>query len=204
MEDLEFWDEVEGIGKLNMEMELVVAEEPILFVCSLEDNPEKKYLIMTYNSFKGKYVIREINNQELLLMLENEVTMEQTFRNGKEIIVTYLKDGMLHAQTCSSSDFSESMLPKKGAYYNIHSKYILDYIDTLKEKKYSINFKVWAGQYFEYDSKNNDLWNTPLKDAKENQNSYTWTFDTCEYYEYQAAPMETYNAEIDIKASRAA
>lgn len=141
MRELEFWDEIKGIGVLNLEMELVVGVEPVLFTCSLEDNPEKKYLIMTYNSFKGKYVIREIDNQELLLMLDNEITMEQTFRNAKEIIMTYLESGVLHTQRYNSDAFDEKLLPRKGAYYNIHSKYILDYKEELRTERFSFNLE---------------------------------------------------------------
>lgn len=121
------------IGKLNKEIDLVVGNEPVLFVCSLEERPEEKYLVMTYNLFKGKYVIREITHQELLLMLENEVTMEQTFRNGKEIIMTYYKGCDLCAEKYNSKDFDENMLPEKGAYYEIHSNYILNYIDDIRK-----------------------------------------------------------------------
>ncbi len=136
MKELEYWEEIQDIGVLNMEMELVVGVEPVLFVCSLEGNPERKYLVMTYNSLKGKYVIREINNKEILLMLDNEITMEQTFRNGTEIILTYLEDGLLKMQSYRSCDFDEAMLPKKGAYYNIHSRYILNYKKELKTQTF--------------------------------------------------------------------
>jgi len=139
--ELEYWDEIQGIGVLNMEMELVVGVEPVLFVCSLKSNPKKKYLIMTYNSMKGKYVIREIGNEEVLLMLDNEITMEQTFRNGTYIYLTYLEEGLLKFEKHKSSDFDGTMLPKKGAYYNIRSKYILDYKKELKTKTFTFDLR---------------------------------------------------------------
>lgn len=195
MKELEFWDEIEGIGELNMEMELVVAEEPVLFVCSLEQNPEKKYLIMAYNSFKGKYVIREIDNQELLMMLENQVTMEQTFRNGKEIIMTHLEGGILQSEKYNSEKFSTEMLPKKGAYYNIHSQYILEYIETLKENKYRINLKVGHIQYFECDIENVGLRKILSQDILNNQwktqSGYIWNFDISEDYQFQPKYLQT-------------
>lgn len=83
MKELEFWNEIEGIGDLNIEMELLVGLEPVLFVCVLDDNPREKYLVMTYNSAKTTYVMRKITDKELLNMLDKKITMEEVFRNGK-------------------------------------------------------------------------------------------------------------------------
>lgn len=194
MKELEIWDEIKGIGTLNMEMELVVANEPVLFVCSLADKPKEKYLVMTYNSFDGKYVIRKISNQELVRMLENEVTMEQTFRNADEILLTHWEeaDYILEAESCNPDEFSEKMLPKKGTYYNIHSKYILDYMETLKEESYSLTIKVGQIQYGAVEmpgEETGDIWMSEIL------NKYSFSFDSSSMGEYQGLLLEN-NSEI--------
>lgn len=144
MREMEYWNEIEGIGILNIEMELLVGLEPVLFVCVLEDNPNEKYLVMTYNSTKSTYVMRKINDVELLCMLDKRVSMEETFRNGKEILMTYEQDDCIYVERFNPREFSEDMLPKKGATYNIHSQYILDYKEELRIPKYEIKLKYNA------------------------------------------------------------
>lgn len=141
MKELEFWNEIEGIGTLNIEMELLVGLEPVLFVCVLEDNSNTKYLVMTYNSAKTIYVMRKIDDEELLLMLDKKVSMEETFRNGNEILKTYMGGEDIFVERHNSLEFDGNMLPRKGATYNIHSQYILDYKEELRTPKYEKQFK---------------------------------------------------------------
>ena len=131
---MDFWNKIEEIGILNMEIELLVGLEPVLFVCILEDNPNIKYLVMTYNSAKTTYVMRRINNEELLLMLDNKITMEEAFRNGNEILKTYTLGEDIYVEKYDPSEFDENMLPKKGVTYNINSQYILNYKDKLRNQ----------------------------------------------------------------------
>lgn len=94
------------IGKLNKEIDLVVGNEPVLFVCSLEERPEEKYLVMTYNLFKGKYVIREITHQELLLMLENVLMKTCCLRRAhitKFIQIIFSITSMIYERTLITS-----------------------------------------------------------------------------------------------------
>lgn len=94
MKKLNFWNEISGIGKLYIEKELVVGVEPVLFVCTVDENTDQRYLIMTYDSYEGIYVMRKIDKDALLDMLENRCTMEEKFRLGKEIYKTYFDDNM--------------------------------------------------------------------------------------------------------------
>ncbi len=153
MKELEFWNEIEEIGTLNVEMELLVGLEPVLFVCVLEDNPNIKYLVMTYNSAKTTYVMRKIDDEELLLMLDKKVSMEETFRNGNEILKTYMLGDDIYIERYNPLEFDGNMLPRKGATYNIHSQYILDYKEELRTPKYGMKFnyneyKVERMDYF--------------------------------------------------------
>lgn len=130
-----YWDEIKGIGKLYTDIELVVGFEPVLFVCTVENDTNNKYLMMTYDSCNGIYVIRKIDNKELLDMLENKVTMEETFRNGTSIIKTYIDDSddMLY-EIFESTEFDANLLPRKGEFLDLKSRHILSYIEKLKQE----------------------------------------------------------------------
>lgn len=130
----QYWDEINGLGKLYLEEELVVGTEPVLIVCT--DENKNRYLIMTYDSCEGIYVYRKIDKTELLDMLENRVTMEQTFRRGNKIYQTYVaEDGTLDRQEYLAVDFPEEKLPDSGEYYEIDSAYIQKYIKDLRQNR---------------------------------------------------------------------
>lgn len=127
----QYWDEIEGIGKLYLEEELVVGIEPVLVVCM--DEMKNRYLIMTYDSYEGIYVYSKIEKTELLDMLENRVTMEETFRRGDKIYMTSAEeDGTLKSVGYPAADFAGEKLPDVGEYYEIDSSYIQKYIKALR------------------------------------------------------------------------
>lgn len=144
MNEKYYWDEIQGIGKLYIDIELVVGFEPVLFVCTVEDNIDNKYLVMTYDSYNGIYILRKIDNEELLNMLENRVTMEQTFRNSATILKTYIDDASdnLKYETFDGGTFDEKLLPKKDEFFELKSRHILKYIENIKQeeknKQYSL------------------------------------------------------------------
>ena len=140
MSRLEYWDEIKGFGTFQLEMELVVSTEPVLFVC-IKD--EDRYLFMTYDSYDGAYVFCKISTEDLLRMLQNEITMENAFRMADCIYQTYVdEDNSMNYFCYESASFDGSKLPKVGAYYRINSNYIKKYINELEQE--SLN-------YLEYD-----------------------------------------------------
>lgn len=142
MRDIYTWEQVNGIGELYTEIELIVGVEPVLFVCTTNKTDGERYLIMTYDSYEGIYIMKKINAEDLLDMLENRVTMEQSFRKGRYILKTYIDtNGNMSFKKILSNDFDGGLLPKKGEYFELHSRYILDYIQKLKEKRYCLKLK---------------------------------------------------------------
>lgn len=140
MEDLFFWNDVVGVGNLYTEKELVVGVEPVLFVCTVDGNEKKRYLVMTYDSYEGIYVMIKIDNKQLLDMLENRVTMEETFRKGTEIIKTYIDDeGNMRTECFQPGDFDGDLLPRKNEYFELKSRHIISYIEKLKKISYQIS-----------------------------------------------------------------
>lgn len=130
--EMEFWEEVEKIGKLYVEEELVVGIEPVLQVC-VDQQKYNRYLVMTYDSGEGEFVLCRIEAKALLDMLENRKTMEETFRAAGRIYMTSaLEDGRLQAVSYEADKFPADRLPDKGAYYDISSEYIKRYVEKLR------------------------------------------------------------------------
>lgn len=137
--EMEFWDEIEGIGKLYVEEELVVGIEPVLLVC-VDAAQNNRYLVMTYNSSEGEYVFCRIDSKALIAMLDNRKTMEETFRAAGRIYMTRaLTDDLLQATPYKANEFPAERLPDKGAYYDISSDYIRKYVEKLKDRQDMIN-----------------------------------------------------------------
>lgn len=137
-----YWDEIQGIGKLYVDIELVVGFEPVLFVCTVEGDINKKYLVMTYDSCNGIYILRKIDNEELLDMLENRVTMERTFRNSTHILKTYIdKSDNLQFETFEGLTFDEKFLPRKNEFFELKSRHILKYIEKIKREQKNMQYK---------------------------------------------------------------
>ena len=141
MDSSQYWNEITGIGKLYIDIDLVTGYEPvldkaILFVCTVDENPNEKYLVMTYDPGNGIYVMRKIGNSELLDMLMNKVTMEETFRNGNSILKTFIGDSdILEYESFTPSEFDKNLLPQKGAFFEVKSECILKYMESLENKK---------------------------------------------------------------------
>lgn len=133
--EMEFWEEVEKIGKLYVEEELVVGIEPVLQVC-VDQQKYNRYLVMTYDSGEGEFVLCRIEPKALLDMLENRKTMEETFRSAGRIYMTSaLTDELLQAVSYEADKFPADRLPDKGAYYDISSEYIKRYVEKLKNSQ---------------------------------------------------------------------
>ena len=125
----ELWDEIEGIGKIYMETELVVELETVLFVCI---NDEGHWLFMTYDS-EGDCVFCKIEENTLLQRLNNKITMEEAYRKAEYIGETYIdEEDRMKYDRYEVAYFNGEKLPDKGAYYDIKSKYINDNISELQ------------------------------------------------------------------------
>lgn len=135
----EYWDEIEGIGKMYMENELVVGVETVLFVCI---NDEGRWLFMTYDSAEGDYVFCKIEENTLVQMLNNEITMEEAYRKSGYIGETFIdEEGKMRFDKYEAGSFCGERLPNKGAYYDIKSEYISQYIRELQrycESRYEV------------------------------------------------------------------
>ena len=73
------WIKTKETGQLYLEKIIVSFDIPILFVCN--DFENRKYLCLNIDEETGTTVIAETDNRTLISMLNNQVTMENVFRN---------------------------------------------------------------------------------------------------------------------------
>ena len=108
--DREYWDTIEGIGKLYIETILVYGNEPVLFVCIGEN--KQRYLFMAYNSYESKYVFVKSDIKTLSEMIMGRRSIEKAFRNADKICQTREdQNGNLIYDVCDTAGFPSEKLP---------------------------------------------------------------------------------------------
>lgn len=125
------WYKFDGLGQLYRQVDLVVGNESVLFVCV--DEYDNKYLVMTYNPYMLEYVFVRVRDTDLVNMLENRITMEQVYRNADIIYLSRdAENEELKVETYNSKSFSADMLPVAGKYYELQIDYVDRYVHELK------------------------------------------------------------------------
>lgn len=140
------WLNAEGIGQLDIEEVLVYGDFPVLFVCA--DDHNKRYLCMAYDPYESQFVFIQISIEKLIDMLENRISMEQTFRNADAIFTTEDNensedsDADVLVKANDSHTFPADHLPAVGEYYDLPSEWLNGYLVRLEEELNSQKQKV--------------------------------------------------------------
>lgn len=134
------WITTKEWGQLYLEIALVSFDIPILFVCL--NSEKKRFLCLNVGENNDKYVICEVNNNQLLDMLTNSLPMEDVFRScirNRILIAEYDYDTEeIKTNLINSFEISGDLLPKKGAYFELSNKKIMDYIDLLRSQSVKV------------------------------------------------------------------
>lgn len=142
---MEEWYKFEKIGSLWKEIDLVVGNEPILFICI--NRHGERFLTMTYDSLDMVYVISPITVKTLVDMLTNKITMEQAFRSGHSIYISSdSTNDVLFAKRYDSREFPSDKLPDRGEYFELDFEYIQNYIKSISDKtgeEYEIEVELY-------------------------------------------------------------
>lgn len=135
------WLNLGETGQLYLEQILVTFDIPILFVCNGFEN--RKYLCLNVDEEVGTTVIAETDNETLLAMLQNKLTMETVFRNSFNnslIIAEYdTTNDEIVTQIKNSKEISEDFLPTKGEFFEFSNQKIKKYITSLEKQLIKIN-----------------------------------------------------------------
>lgn len=167
------WVEVNGFGELFLEIVLVRFDIPLLFVCI--DKNKDRYLVLCVDEELGQYLAAKCSNEILLAMLNDEVSMEEPFKNvlGKKLLfIRYNFDyNIFDFEYCTIEEVTQDMLPDEGAYFKLKNKKIENYITKLKEEVdliYKVRIKSLCENYqvsviYQYDNqadgKQYNIWN---------------------------------------------
>ncbi len=167
---MENWYYAKDIGQLYIEQVLVHGDEPVLFVCV--DDKNQRYLCMAYESEMLKFVMIKISTNQLLDMLENKVSMDQTFRSAEKIITTeenadLNSDIDLILTANDPKAFPADHLPKPGAYYNLNFGWVKDYMAQLKNEQANADIELSLTYFHPFNKSVTDKFNITYKAALE-------------------------------------
>lgn len=130
----EKWIEVDSFGSLYYESILVHFNEPDLFVCT--DQYEKKYLVVLLDEDTEKYLLAETDNQNILCMINKEISMEQAFKNAKSgnaFYIFYDADGFVSKEV-KISQVQKEDLPESNVLFTLNDDYIRNYRSFLQDQ----------------------------------------------------------------------
>lgn len=140
------WIKLKETGQLFLEKVLVSFNIPILFVCV--DYEKNKYLCLNIDEETGESVVIATDNEHLLKMLKNEVTMESVFRDAndqKVIIAKYdFEEQKIVSHIENSKAVSKDMLPKQNEYFEFTNEAIKDYISYLEKQFIKIQMETFS------------------------------------------------------------
>lgn len=140
------WIKLKETGQLFLEKVLVSFNIPILFVCV--DYEKNKYLCLNIDEETGESVIVATDNEHLLKMLKNEVTMESVFRDAndqKVIIAKYdFEEQKIVSHIENSKAVSKDMLPKQNEYFEFTNEAIKEYISYLEKQIIKIQMETFS------------------------------------------------------------
>ena len=134
------WIEVNELGELYKEIDLVCFDVPLLFVC--KDVTDKRYLILCIDEEEGQYLCLQISNQILLKMLNNHITMAETFKQPgtrDNFLISYnFSEHKFEGKYIDVKNVKSDMLPDEGAYFQLCNKKINEYIKILSNEVNSL------------------------------------------------------------------
>lgn len=132
----EKWIEVDPFGSLYFENILVYFNEPDLFICT--DQSEKKYLGVFLDENKEMHLLVETDNQNILCMINKEISMEQAFRNaksGKAFYILYDADtDRFASREVKISQVQKEDLPESNVLFTLNDGNIQNYRSFLQEQ----------------------------------------------------------------------
>lgn len=133
-----YFKNLQYIGDLKMSYIIFHYEYPILFTCTDKNNT--LYLCVCCEIRKEqRWIITQTNNEELLKMLEDKITIREAFINKKfnHYIVRYYGEGI--KETCEKVKVEEIDildLPTEGEYIEAEENEFKDYIKELRATYY--------------------------------------------------------------------
>ncbi len=189
------WRGTDIKGQLFLETVLVEGNEPVLFTCV--DIYEQRYLIEMLDSFEGRYLVVSIDTNDLLDMLRDNLTLEQTFKKQKEAYLTSFDDNFdLILEAVRNSEIPDEYLPLPGIYFELSTPNIHKYIEQLSDS-FSANYHVAISCYDSVKATFSSSFNMIDVFNILSNNDYE-SFEHTEDLIKKVAPLETSNLQYNV------
>lgn len=174
------WVFFKQLGELYVEQVLVQMDVPIFFICVNE--VMERFACLTIDDEIGQYIVKRVELKELIETIENQITLYDLFKNGKEKLL-YLTEydfdnQIMNDKIINTNDISDEYLPKKGEYFEFVSDKIGKYIKYLK----SMDILIETGWYSEHNK------NYIIPKQK------SFTYNTNQFYQEK---IRTYHLDIN-------
>lgn len=108
--------------------------EPIIFICS---NKKKKFLCNCYDfRYELKWILSETNNNIILNLLDNEVTLRDAFllSDKKKIQIIIDENDKTNIKELNANDIDMSILPAEGVGLRVNTSGISAYMLQLSKE----------------------------------------------------------------------
>ena len=119
--------------EIYKELDLLVFDIPILFVCKDDDN--NRYLALCLDIDDAEYYLISITNHELKQMITGKMEIRECFINCKNFY--FIRSGKTvdcdEVTLLSADDLSDDELPDKGALFTIHNDEIDSFVNGLDD-----------------------------------------------------------------------
>ena len=131
------WYKTDTIGKLFLDIVFIESAFPILLTCC-DETYDNKYLVETLDPMDGRYLIVPVTTVDILNMLENRVSLEQTFRRHNTAYLSCFDDDFnLSLKQLSGVEIPSEFLPEPETYFEFSNLKIQEYIKELSDNIYS-------------------------------------------------------------------
>lgn len=118
----DFWSKVEIIGNLYKNALIIKDWKNDTYI--YRDDKNIKYLIRTIDNVKGIYIIAQLDFLQLSDMIEDKLTLEESFRAAKNLYISSynIAEDSLNLKKRDPLKISKKYLPKPGIFLSQETK----------------------------------------------------------------------------------
>lgn len=134
-----YFNNIKGVGSLYLESVFYEFEyEPVIFLCK-DDNNILYFCLCTEIRYEQKWLLRKIELSELELLAKKKLDIKSFFeKEGTIIVITLDCDNIEKNDLVKTSEIDELDLPEEGVYIQCNSEDIIEYIESVNDKKKKI------------------------------------------------------------------
>ena len=139
MKESLYFKNIKGIGSLYLESIFYEFEsEPIIFLCK-DDKDILYFCLCTEIRYEQKWVLRKADLADLELLAKRKLDIKSFFaKEGAIIVITLDCDNIEKNDLVKTSEIDELDLPEEGVYILCNSEDIIEYIESVNDKKKKI------------------------------------------------------------------